>query len=52
MPLNETLVLAVAMKNQNPNIPHPMPFPESYIKGYMPIHVAKREKTKNRLFFG
>ena len=27
-----------------------MPFPESYIKGYMPIHVAKRKKTKNAYF--
>ena len=50
MPLNETLVLAVAMRNQKPNILHPMPLPESYIKGYMPIHVAKHEKTKNAYF--
>jgi len=50
IPLNETLDLAVAMRNQNPNILHPMPFPESYIKGYMPIQVAKREKTKNAYF--
>lgn len=28
-----------------------MPFPESYIKGYMPIHVAKREKLKTLIFW-